>query len=45
MNCAGDMRMRVVQDMVTGIMAATWGVLGVMMLTRTVGIWYRSWAM
>ena len=44
MNCAGDMRMRVVHDIVTGIMAATWGVLGVTMLTMTVGIWYRSCA-
>jgi hypothetical protein len=36
--------MRVVHDMVTGIMAATKGVLGVKMLTITVGVRYRNWA-
>ncbi len=36
--------MRVVHDMVTGIIAATKGVLGVKMLTITVGVRYRNWA-
>ena len=44
MNCAGDMRMRVVHDMATGINAATKGVLGVKMLAMAVGVRNRSWA-